>query len=65
MGESFRDLPCRIPNQRFTEELLKVGLMQVFLHLTISIQNASLSILERYYMDFQNLQLLIHILITH
>lgn len=33
MWESFRDLLYRNPTHRFTEELLKAGLMQVFLAL--------------------------------
>lgn len=33
MWESFRDLLYRNPNHRFTEDLLKAGLMQVFLAL--------------------------------
>lgn len=33
MWESFRDLLCRNPNHRFTEDLLKSGLMQIFLAL--------------------------------
>lgn len=33
MWEGFRDLLYRNPEHRFTEELLKIGLMQVFLAL--------------------------------
>jgi len=33
MWESFRDLLYRNPNHRFTEDLLKSGLMQIFLAL--------------------------------
>lgn len=33
MWESFRDLLYRNPNHRFTEDLLKAGLMQIFLAL--------------------------------
>ncbi|KAJ5399741.1 hypothetical protein N7465_010230 [Penicillium sp. CMV-2018d] len=33
MWESFRDILCRNPNHRFTEDLLKSGLMQIFLAL--------------------------------
>lgn len=33
MWESFRDLLCRNPSHRFTEDLLKSGLMQILLAL--------------------------------
>ena len=33
MWESFKDLLCRNPSHRFTEDLLKSGLMQIFLAL--------------------------------
>jgi serine/threonine protein kinase len=65
MWESFRDLLYRNPNHQFTEDLLKIGFMQVFLALDYPHTECKLVHTGKTFSNFRNDQVLTNILIRH